>query len=110
MYKDFYRSLCLLLKLLLLPVIFFYKLTEGNQRSFHLFCVNAICHPEETGCAEGISGYQDQIIFQCLLAKYLGILLQSLGEDIEGSTGFNTGKAKLDQLIVKQVSVGLINA
>ena len=85
------------------------QLFKGRQAALDLFGIDAVGKAHIALDTEAVAGHQQQIKLPGLHAESVGILFQSLGEDVEGTAGALHLKAQRGELIVQQVHVGLIH-
>ena len=82
---------------------------KGRQAALDLFGIDAVGKAHIALDTEAVAGHQQQVKLPGLHAESVGILFQSLGEDVEGTAGALHLKAQRGELIVQQVHVGLIH-
>ena len=75
------------------------QLFQRGQAALYLFGVDAVGKADIARYAKGIAGHQQQVKFPGLAAEGVGILLQCLGEEIEGAAGPLDLKAQRFQLL-----------
>ena len=86
------------------------QLFQRGQAALYLFGVDAVGKADIARYAKGIAGHQQQVKFPGPAAEGVGILLQCLGEEIEGAAGPLDLNAQRFQLVVKQIHIGLVDA
>ncbi len=78
------------------------QLFQRRQAALYLFGIDAVGKADIARYAKGITGHQQQVKFPGPPAEGVGILLQCLGEDVEGTAGPLDLKAQRIQLTVSK--------
>ena len=84
---------------------FFHHFAQHRQGTLHLLRIDAICHAEISGTAEGIRRNEHQIVLQRFLTKCYRVCFRGFREDVKGSFRLHNLEATVRQAFVEQVAV-----